>query len=341
MKTKFNEHWYSLTRRISIYWVIVIVLVAFLPYNFYLNHFNVPIAHGEEAIGNRTLPYNLIRENSNKLVQPLLYAKLSTEDENLMPLKEKIINYINQKKEGTLQNASVYFNILDSANGWFIVNPEEKYNPASIMKVAFAMALLKEAENNPSILDKKVYYSEHSSEFKDQLIIENKLPAGKSYSIKELLKYTLAYSDNDAAFKVVDNFKFGNLQKLVSDLNLRPVELHHEYFATVEEISRFFRVLYNASYISNDLSEYALELLSQSDFNDGIVKKLDKNIVVARKFGERGIDTTRELHEFGIVYLHNRPYLLGIMTRGRDYKQLEEVVSDISMIAYEEMAKPL
>jgi hypothetical protein len=341
MKNKINEQWYSLKRRISVYWIIVIVLAAALPYNLYINHFNIPVAHSEEAIDNCALPYKLTRENNNKLVQPLLYASLATEDENLMPLKERITNYINGKKDGVLKNASVYFNVLDSANGWFVINPDEKYNPASIMKVAFVMTMLKEAENNPSILDKKVYFSEHSTTFHDQNIIHHPLSAGKSYTIKELMLYALAYSDNDAAFKVVDNFKEGSLQNLMKALNLPLVDFHTEYYTTVEELSRLFRVLYNSSYLSNEMSEYALELLSQSDFNDGIVKKLDKNIIVARKFGERGIDASRELHEYGIVYLHDRPYLLGIMTRGRDYNELEEVISDISLMAYEEMTKPL
>lgn len=339
MKNKVVERWYSLTRKVSIYWIIIIVLAAFLPYNIYINHFNLPVAHGEELADNCSLAYKLTREKDARLVQPLLYARVATEDERLMPLKEKITNYISQKKDGILTTASVYFNVLDSADGWFAINPEEKYNAASIMKIAFAMALLKEAENDPSILDKKVYYSTHSQAFHDQEIIEHQLPPNKSFTIRELMHYALSYSDNDAAFKIVDNFKVNSLQKLMSTLNLTLVDFHAEYFATVEEISRFFRVLYNSSYLSNDLSEYVLELLSQSDFNDGITKKLDKNIVVARKFGERGLDAMRELHEYGIVYLHNRPYLLGVMTRGHDYQQLEDVISDISLMVYEDMNK--
>ena len=339
IKDKIVERWYSLKRKVPFYWVIIIALTAALPYNIYINHFNLPVAHNDESIDNCSLPFNLTRVNNKKFVQHLLFAGLTTEDERLMPLKEKITNYINEKKGGVLKTASVYFNVLDSASGWFVINPDEKYNPASIMKVAFAITMLKEAENNPSILDKTVYYSRHSSSFHDQAILQHQLPPDKSYSIKELLRYTLAYSDNDAAYKVVDNFKESDLQKLMESLNMPHVNFKTEYYATVEEISRLFRVLYNASYLSKDMSEYALELLTQSDFNDGMIKKLDKDIVVARKFGERGIEDNKELHEYGIVYLYGKPYLLGIMTRGSDYKALEDVISDISLMAYQEMAK--
>lgn len=341
MSKKISNRRYSITQRIPLYWVIIIALTAALPYNLYLNHFNIPIAHSEEVVDQCQLPYHLIRDNTNKLTHPLLLVNMQTEDQDLMPLKEKMNTYITEKKaNNVLKSAAIYFKILNPADGWFAINSEEKFNPASLMKIAFMMSMLKEAENNPAILDKKVYYAKHSQAFHDQAILEHQLPPGNAYSIRDLLYYAIAYSDNDAAFQVVDNYKPGTLSNLTSELNLPPVDFHTEYYLTVEEMSRYFRVLYNSSYLSNDMSEYALELLSKSDFDNGIVKKLDKNIVVARKFGERGLED-KELHEFGIVYLKGNPYLLGIMTRGNDYKQLEEVISEISLMAYDEMAKPI
>jgi hypothetical protein len=44
-----------------------------------------------------------------------------------------------------------------------------------------------------------------------------------------------------------------------------------------------------------------------------------------------------EFHEFGIVYLKNRPYLLGVMTRGHQSDQLQAMVSDISKIVFDEL----
>ena len=340
MKQEIIEKWYSITRRIPLYWLLIIVLIGVIPFNLYINHFNNPIAHNEEPIENCSLPYNLLRSNyNNKLDRPLLYAKLVEEDNNLMPLKDKINDYINGKKGPVLKSASVYFNILDSANGWFSINPDERYSIASLLKVAFMTALLKDVEDNPSLLNKKIHFNEHTGPAMSQDIIKNHLKFGEYYTLKELLKYAICYSDNDAGYLICDACKESTYKKLFSDLQLPPDDLTQDYLCSVEEYARLFRVLYNASFLSNDMSEYALELLSNSDFNDGIVKHLDKNLVVARKFGERGIDATRELHEYAIVYLHNRPYLLGIMTRGKDYKQLEDVISDISLMVYNEMKK--
>jgi hypothetical protein len=44
-----------------------------------------------------------------------------------------------------------------------------------------------------------------------------------------------------------------------------------------------------------------------------------------------------EFHEFGIIYLQNRPYLLGVMTRGNESKPLQEVVRNVAKIVYDDL----
>jgi len=99
-------------------------------------------------------------------------------------------------------------------------------------------------------------------------------------------------------------------------------------------MGKFFRVLYNGTYLNNQSSEFALQLLSQSDFNQGIVAGLDRPMVVAHKFGERILGNTAQLHEYGIVYLDGQPYLLGVMSSGSNLKDLSEVIATISQRAY-------
>ncbi|MEI6815870.1 MAG: serine hydrolase [Bacteroidota bacterium] len=340
---KLKYKWDYYKRTIPLYWVIIIVLAVALPFNIYINHFNKPLALNIDTIENCNLPYNIIRENTKTLVKPLMLVETTTENEDYFPLKDKINTYINEHKDNNiLRNASVYFRILDVPDGWFVINNEEQYNYASLMKISFAIAMLREADKNPDILNKTYYFALHGKNFKgEQKMLDHQLPPEKNYSYKELLKYALAYSDNDAAMAVLDHINLNSLQKLLSDLHLPPCDLHQEYLGSVEGYSRFFRVLYNAGYLSPDMSEFALELLSESDFNDGIVKNLDKTIKVPRKFGERGLDNNLELHEFGIVYYKNRPYLLGVMTKGRNYDELKKVIADISSIVFEDMNKAI
>lgn len=100
------------------------------------------------------------------------------------------------------------------------------------------------------------------------------------------------------------------------------------------------RILYNGTYLMNGNDDYALSLLVQRNFNEGIVKQLPTDIKVARKFGEWGDandPTNHQLHESGIVYIENNPYLLTVMTKGPAVQPLAHVISDISNIVYNKM----
>ncbi len=109
-----------------------------------------------------------------------------------------------------------------------------------------------------------------------------------------------------------------------------------------------FRVLYGATYLSRDSSEKALELLNQTEFTEGIVVGVPDNLPVAHKYGARTTqiaaktnpkEEIKELHDCGIVYYPNHPYLLCVMTQGYDFKTLSNLIKEISSISYEELSR--
>jgi hypothetical protein len=102
-----------------------------------------------------------------------------------------------------------------------------------------------------------------------------------------------------------------------------------------------FRILYNATYLSRDYSEKALQVLSQSSFTQGIVSGVPSSTVVAHKLGLVGIApdnvtvTEHELHDCGIVYAQN-PYVLCVMTRGSSsLSTMEGIIGAVSQAAYQ------
>ena len=52
------------------------------------------------------------------------------------------------------------------------------------------------------------------------------------------------------------------------------------------------------------------------------------------KFGEQGTPLGKELHEIAIIYLNDSPYLLTIMTQGKEMSKLPPILSEISKITY-------
>ena len=107
---------------------------------------------------------------------------------------------------------------------------------------------------------------------------------------------------------------------------------------SVKTYASIFRILYNISYLSDELSEKALSYLGHSDFEDGLVRNLPENIPIAHKFGERSIsDDNKQLHDCGIIYYPGNPYSLCIMTRGKNLEYLNDVIGAISQEVYQEV----
>ena len=90
-----------------------------------------------------------------------------------------------------------------------------------------------------------------------------------------------------------------------------------------------------ASYLNEKYSEKALELLTRTEYKNGLVAAVPKEIVVAHKFGERNnVQSEKQLHDCGIIYYPDHPYLLCIMTRGSDYGTLEIAIQDVAVKVY-------
>lgn len=213
------------------------------------------------------------------------------------------------------------------------------------MKVSLMMSYLKKAESDPNILNKRYMFSQPSCKNFTANVKDKTLEVGKSYSVAELLEYMITYSDNEAFMILISNFNNFNFDVLNTELDIPKLtgdkfnlSNRKNFVANVNSISRFFRVLYSATYLNREMSQYALKLLTKSNYKNGILKGIDPSVTVAHKFGERVENGVSQLHEFGIVYLKNHPYVIGVMTKGKDLNQLPEVVSGVSGIAYKEFS---
>lgn len=102
-------------------------------------------------------------------------------------------------------------------------------------------------------------------------------------------------------------------------------------YMSPKDLSTVFRSLYNSSLYEWQLSEQALKLMSQTTFKQGIVAGVPEGTAVSHKFGEN----TDELHDCGIVYYPEHPYLICVMTRGGDFDKLVTSISQISKTVWD------
>jgi beta-lactamase class A len=198
------------------------------------------------------------------------------------------------------------------------------------------MTYLRISEEKPGFLNNKVTFNamNEASKGLKQEFLKTAIKLGNSYTFKELLTYMIAHSDNNATMLLMTSIPITEFQKTFTDLGLSKDLTNNDAVISAKEYSNFWIALYNGTYLNFDNSDYALSLLSQSDFTEGIVKNIPKDVKVAHKFGEKGDATKHAFGETGIVYLNNTPYLISIMTEGKDQSKLPGVIQEISSTVY-------
>ena len=240
------------------------------------------------------------------------------------------------KKDKKAKRVSVYFRNLDSSE-WFGIGEDDLYAPGSMLKVSTLIAYLKLAEENPEILLKTAPYKILKND-EGQFYKPKKLFYEGNYTIRNLLQQMIIESDNNA-MRTLDKLATPKIISIYKDLQLPDPLQESIDFMSPREYSRIFRTLYNGSYISNTYSEQALNLLSNTSFYNGLVSGVGST-TISHKFGEftetrDGTTIRHQLHDCGIIYNKNAPYFLCVMTEGKDFKDLEKVISDISKDVFE------
>lgn len=280
---------------------------------------------------------------SFNFINPLLdcYSQKPTTAVTYKQLEAKLKTYVkNAALNGEISSASVYYRNLN-AGDWVGVNENEVYSPASLLKVPFMIAAFKYAENNPDFLNTYITYSP-TDETKLQSISSGfTLQAGNTYSMEEYIQSMIIESNNDAKNVVVSNIPYYDYLEIFKVLGIDIMKYdsitNATNFITVREYASFFRLLYNSSYLSREFSEYALDILSHTLFKDGIRAGVPNIVKVSNKFGERFNygSSKRQIHDCGIVYLPNNPYILCVMTKGTNFDNMKKAIADISRITYE------
>lgn len=285
-----------------------------------------------------------VRQNGGEYqyINPLLECEMAegTIDAHKENFREKLATFIeNQQQKKQLTKAAVYFRDLNNGPA-FGINEAEDFFPASLLKVPVMMVYYHLAEENPSLLQTEILYEKPVELGYTPTIIPTKeLVPGQTYTVEDLIRRMIIYSDNQALVLLTSRLPREPLEELFSMLGVGSDVLDDPNAKlTVKEYAGFFRILFNSSYLSHEHSEKTLTLLASTDFDEGIVAGLPKNIPVAHKFGEAGtMDAERQLHDCGVVYLSQRPYLACIMTRGQKPEMLKSALKDISRFIYEEV----
>lgn len=244
---------------------------------------------------------------------------------NLQPLREQLKSAVYAEPTGTV---AVYFESLNTGAN-IQINEEYRFYPASLVKLASAIAATKRVETGQWHMDARLVMLEADKD--DRYGVLYKDPVGTSYSVKTLLYNLLVKSDNTAHNILMRNLEDTDLDQLRDAIGLSEL-FNAEGEVSAKEYSRMYRSLYTASYLSIEHSEFLLQLLTETEFSDFLRSGVPDDVLVSHKIGE---DRAGDNYlDSGIVYIKDRPYLLTIMVKHHSREQAVAIMKKISETTY-------
>lgn len=265
---------------------------------------------------------------------------------NYAAMKTDLLDFIERKKqEGVVTDISIYFR--DLHNGPTLgINEHEVFSPASLLKLPLYITYENlKSSTEPDLFEREILVENvNPIQLNQSILPKEYVNSGESYSIKTMLDYMIKYSDNASYYVLLEYLRQiyperDLLKDTFVDLGIIDPKDLLDNTISVKSYGSIFVQLYNSSYFSRqESSQEVLATLADIDWVYGLNAGLPEDIEVAHKFGER-INPDKnldQLHDCGIVYYPDNPYLLCVMTRGNDLNNLDEVIAEISKMVYEE-----
>ncbi len=271
---------------------------------------------------------------------------LAAANRSMSALESSVSAAVKQKLADHEANAlSIYF--YDFRNNTdFGIGEELKFFPHSLLKLPVMLVYFKQAGTNPDLLQKKLVYKGPRQGEEPPLIKPVRtLKPGADYTVQDLIYRMLVYGDDEAFLLLNSELPEGALDHLYADLSLEYDPASDDDPMSLKDYAAFFRALYNGTYLNKRMTSRALNYLSQSSFRNGMVAGIPPNIRIASRFGAHIAPAGEknepkdlvQLHEVGIIYYPDRPFLLGVSIEGTDLSRLERTVRDLSRSVYHEV----
>ncbi len=336
--TQLNSLYRSTPRKI-----LVVLLLQFFAFIVLSLFFTLRIPDNEKP------GVSQCHTNLHKYINPELdcintdiaYANINKSEENTR-------TFVNsQIKSGDATRIAVFFRDLKTKK-WYGINENQTFSPGSLLKLPLAITYFKLSEIDPVVLQMRFVFDKPNDLNSLQHFNSAKpLIVGGNYSVSDFLSRLIIDSDNAVVPTLINGIDGSFYNKVLVDLGVNiPLSdqggTHADFFSP-KSYAAILRVLYNSSYLDIEHSEKILELLSSSTFKEGLVSGVPAGTKIAHKFGEATqIDPTtkttvkHELHDCGIIYRQDNPYILCVMTEGSDFQSLENIIAEISKITWED-----
>ncbi len=260
------------------------------------------------------------------------------------------------------KNATVAVSILDFESGNSTdINGNKKLPMLSVFKFHIALAVLNEVDAGKLKLDRKILIKKSDLLENTWSPIWEKYPEGNiEMSLSELLKYTVAQSDNngcDMLLRLIGGTvtvqKFINANG-IKDFQIKANEakMHQGYefmywnWTTTNAANQLLKKLYDGKILSKKSTDFLMKIMiGTTTGTNKIIAQLPKGTPIAHKTGSSGKDDTGLTvaeNDIAIITLPNgKHYAISVFVS--DSLEKEEtntkMIADISKIVFDYFSK--
>lgn len=290
---------------------------------------------------NLFLPFKIHPPASYRFINPLLAVDLFENRQFVQnkSLELQLQGIIDQaKKSQAITEAAVYYRDLEPGL-WVGINEDARFSPGRLLKIPIMIAYYKIAETDPSILEQTIAYHGSDIVVSETSSATNSIRVGETYTVEELIQKMIVDSDDTAATLLFDGIDKKSLNEVFSDLGIDFKEdKETQDIISLKLYTLFFRVLYNATYLSRGYSERAMEYLVQADNSIGLGAGLPKDVAIANRFGIRRYQKRAlafyEMYDCGIIFYPNHPYLLCAVGNGGRLEDIKTFMKTVGQVVY-------
>ena len=304
----------------------------------------------------------LVRAPSVGLAHPILACTSNGPmPPQLTALQQEVAATLDVARKGGLTRAGVYVADLETCQS-FSIGPEERFHPASMLKLPIAMAWLRRLGTDPAALQQQVKYDVATPfDPHEDALAPEALKPGESYTIEVLLKHMLIDSRNDAKWLLGKHLPPEQFDAVWRDLNLTPPDMKRDVALRAKDVASLLEALYDGTAMGQQASELALKWLAAATWHDGLMVQLPPDAVVAHKYGRRGLSATGlpsdiaqhdangkvievpaqpgqptiQLSDCGILYRPGHPMLVCAMTEGLNEAIATQTLQQVGKLVWE------
>ena len=237
-------------------------------------------------------------------------------------IKKKIYNLNKFLLKQNEKVAYAYRNL--ETDDMFSFNPDVCFYSASAIKFLVCLYIYKQAEENPTLLDKKLNLVEEDFKGGSGVLSDDK--SVTEYTIRELVYYALKESDNTAYIKLVNFVTPEKLKEFGLSLGANHTLEGKDLFGITNayDMGVYLTHLYNYLNTNTKLSNELKESMLNPSYQIIKSKSIDNNLFV-RNY----VSFVIAFHEVGIVYDEN-PYILIILTQKNELKEKINYINKVA-----------